>query len=358
MRCQNARGDRPIIEDLESRQLLSVSIPKALVPAVANARPTITALTANPNPVTKGQPFALVATGVADSDGTVAKVEFYRDANGDGLFEKSIDPLVGLDGSPGKGWNAYIDTTAMNAGTYTYFARSRDNLGEVSKPAVMQVRVGVTAVNARPTIAALTASPNPAIKGDRVALVATGVADSDGTVAKVEFYRDANGDGLFEKDVDPLVGLDGSPSKGWNAYVDTSSLAVGNYTYFARSRDNLGEVSKPAIVQCKVQTGVSLLGQWTGTANFTKGSSGTQGLQMNVTSQTGMAYFSGTLSVLDTFEFNATIGKNNKVTMTFSKGTSGSATGTLDLTQMTFTGSFSVKNSDGSFAGTFSLTKV
>jgi hypothetical protein len=42
----------------------------------ANVRPRIASVTATPNPVTKGQAFALVANAETDQDGTVAKVEF------------------------------------------------------------------------------------------------------------------------------------------------------------------------------------------------------------------------------------------------------------------------------------------
>jgi hypothetical protein len=188
--------------------------------------------------------------------------------------------------------------------------------------------------------------------------VAGGASDSDGVVAKVEFYRDANGNGLFEKNIDPLVGLDGSPRKGWNAYINTSALAAGKYTYFARSRDNLGEVSKPAVAKCNVTTVTSYLGAWNGTATFTKGSSGTTALSMNVTSQTRQAYFAGTFTQHDTWSFNATIARNNKVTFSFSGANSGTATGTINLATMTITGTFSVTNSDGTFAGTFSLKKA
>jgi hypothetical protein len=210
----------------------------------------------------------------------------------------------------------------------------------------------------RPRIVSLTATPNPVKKGDTLVLVAAGASDADGRVAKVEFYRDANGNGLFEKNIDPLVGLDGSPRKGWNTYISTSTLAASKYTYFARSRDNLGEVSKPAVASSTVTTATSYLGLWKGIATFTKGDTGTTPLQMNVTSQTRQAYISGTFTQIDTFNFSATIGKRNRFTMTFSKGNTGSASGVIDLATMTLTGSFNVTNSDGTFAGTFTLTKV
>jgi hypothetical protein len=223
---------------------------------------------------------------------------------------------------------------------------------------LLSVSLGLTATNMRPRIATLTASPNPVRKGSMLALVAGGVADADGKVAKVEFYRDANGDGLFQKNIDKQVGLDGSPRKGWSTYIDTSVLAAGNYTYFARSRDNLGEVSKPAVARSTVTLTTSYIGVWRGTATFTKGDTGTTPLTMNVTSQIRQAYFSGTFTQLDTFNFLATIGKKNRFTMTFSKGTTGTASGTIDLTTMSLRGSFDVTNADGRFAGSFVLTKV
>ena len=215
------------------------------------------------------------------------------------------------------------------------------------------------ATNVRPRITTLTASPNPVRKGSTLALVAGGVSDSDGKVVKVEFYRDANGDGLFQKNIDIQVGLDGSPRKGWNTYIDTSLLATGKYTYFARSRDNLGEVSKPAVAKSTVTLTTNYIGVWPGTATFTRGDTGTRSLTMNVTSQVRQAYFSGTFTQgSETFSFLATIGKKNRVTMTFSGGATGTASGTINLATMSLSGSFDVRNSDGRFAGTFVVTKV
>jgi hypothetical protein len=212
--------------------------------------------------------------------------------------------------------------------------------------------------NARPRVTTLTASPSPVSKGTRMTLTAGGVSDANGTVTGVEFWRDRNGNGVFEKKLDQFLGADSSARKGWKASVDTAGLALGKYTFFARARDNAGAVSAPAATQCRVRAPFSLLGRWTGTATFTRGDHGTSPLKMNVTRQPNQTSFSGTMTQLDTFSFAAVIGRDDTFTMTFSNGTSGTATGTLNVKQLTMTGAFTVKTGDGTFGGTFSLKKV
>ena len=102
-------------------------------------------------------------------------------------------------------------------------------------------------------------------------------------------------------------------------------------------------VSKPAVTQCRVQTSVNFIGLWNGTATFSKGASGTTPLQMKVTDQTRHAYFSGVFTQLDSTGFKATIGKTNRISITFTDNATGSAVGTINLAKMVFEGSFSLK---------------
>ena len=69
-------------------------------------------------------------------------------------------------------------------------------------------------------------------------LTANGVTDSDGTVAKVEFYRDTNGNGVIDVGTDTLLGTDTSSSGGWTYTASTSGFPLGSNTYLARAQDN------------------------------------------------------------------------------------------------------------------------
>ncbi len=99
--------------------------------------------------------------------------------------------------------------------------------------------------NSRPTIGSLTAGPNPVIAEGPLSLTAHSVADADGTVAGVAFYRESDGfPGLRTgPGGDLLVGTDSSSSGGWSLRVPTAGLAPGTYAYHALATDNLGAVS-------------------------------------------------------------------------------------------------------------------
>jgi hypothetical protein len=97
---------------------------------------------------------------------------------------------------------------------------------------------------APPTVATLSDTPDPVIQGGTLTLTASGVADTDGTVARVEFYRDFDGNGELDELIDQLLATDNSATGGWSAAV-TASFAVGNQVYFAVAQDNSGLRSLP-----------------------------------------------------------------------------------------------------------------
>ena len=206
-----------------------------------NERPAIASLLDSPDPVIRGEQLTLTASGVNDVDGTVGVVEFYRDENGNGTLETGTDLLLGTDTNGADGWQTTADTTGWASGMYTYLARAQDNdlLWSYATAATGEV-------NERPTIAALTDSPDPILPGDVLTLAATGVADADGTVALVEFWRDVNHSGALETDQDLLLGTDNSAAGGWQVVVDTTAWQSGNYTYLARAQDDDGAWSQDA----------------------------------------------------------------------------------------------------------------
>lgn len=214
-------------------------------------------------------------------------------------------------------------------------------------------------VNVRPSIGGLVVSPNPVAVGGTIALIASGVADPEGAVGKVEFYRDSNGNGLFEKGIDAQIGLDGSPRKGWNAYWSTAGLPAGTYKFFARTRDALGEVSKPAVATCVIGGKINFVDQYRGVMTLDDGG-GTDTTVVTVTNQTAQSYFSGTLVLLNRgidCTFMATIGRRNTFTATIAGEATGTAQGTFSADGLTLTARFNVVSGGDRFTGTFTVKR-
>ncbi len=129
---------------------------------------------------TNGAKFVAPATiaikaSAMDTDGTIAKVEFF--ANG---------VLLGRDATSPYSYN-WVNPPV---GTHALTVRSTDNLGAATTSTEVAVTVGA---NIAPAVA-ITAPANGAtvISGAAVAISAT-ASDTDGTVKKVEFYADDGG---------------------------------------------------------------------------------------------------------------------------------------------------------------------
>src|SRR5207248_7036795 len=115
--------------------------------------------------------IALAATA-GDTDGTVGQVELFAGTNSLGVDTTSPFALT---------W------TNVPTGMYSLTAKATDNLGVISTSAVVNIIVDVP-----PTIA-LTNPANAAlfIAPANISLNAS-AADTDGTIAQVEFFQGAN----------------------------------------------------------------------------------------------------------------------------------------------------------------------
>ncbi len=216
---------------------------------VQNALPTVGSLAQTPGEVARPGLLALTATGVADPDGSVGRVEFYRDANGNGVLDPAGDLLLGIDADGANGWSWSASTAGWPLGQQTYLARAHDNDGAwgVAASATGAVR------NALPTIAALVDSPDPVMRSGALTLAAQGVADPDGSVTTVEFYRDADGNGVLNPGVDTLLGTDANGADGWSWSGSTLGWALGAHAYLARARDNDSAWSAVSVAMGSVQ---------------------------------------------------------------------------------------------------------
>jgi pimeloyl-ACP methyl ester carboxylesterase len=167
---------------------------------------------------------------VSDPDGQVLRVEFYR---GDELLGES-------DGTNGWTWSG--DTTGWPLGEQTVFARAQDNDGAWSD----EVSTTVMVLNTVPTIGALLASPDKVTRPDALTLTAEGVTDPDGSVVKVEFYRDAVSD-------DKRLGTVPANGSWILTGVSTAGWQLGEHTLLARALDNDGAWSVPVSTTVTVQ---------------------------------------------------------------------------------------------------------
>ncbi|MFO1313735.1 MAG: Ig-like domain-containing protein [Burkholderiales bacterium] len=184
----------------------------------ANAGPSVTVTSPATNTVFAAPATINLAATASDSDGTVAKVEFYQGSTR--LATVTTPPY------------AYAWTNVAG-GTYTLTAKATDNLGLVTTSA------GVTAiVNKPPTVSITSPANNASIIGPVIIPVVASASDPDGTIAKVEFYRDG-----------VLLGTDtASPySASWPA-------ALGTYVLTAKATDNRGAVTPSAPVTVVVKT--------------------------------------------------------------------------------------------------------
>jgi phosphatidylserine/phosphatidylglycerophosphate/cardiolipin synthase-like enzyme len=193
-------------------------------PDPTNTAPSV-ALTAPASGATATAPanVSLAATA-ADTDGTIARVDFFAGST-----------LIGSDGS-----SPYQATwTAVPAGTYTLTAHAVDDDGAVtiSAPVTLTVTGAAPPPNTAPSVA-LTGPANGATATAPATFALTASAsDTDGTVVKVEFYAGTT-----------LIGSDTiSPfAASWSA------VPAGTYSLTARAIDDDGAATTSTAVTVTV----------------------------------------------------------------------------------------------------------
>jgi hypothetical protein len=198
-----------------------------LAPAVTIVEPVNNATFIAPASIT-------IAAEAADQDGTVGLVEFYNGTQK--LFEDT-------DGAP-------FTFTWDNApeGIHTLTAKATDNLGAKSTSAPVDV---IVLVNVQPDVSILSPENNATfIAPANITIMAT-ASDPDGSIARVEFFANANEIG---------EDADGTP------YVyNWTNVPAGNYQITANAVDNNGasRVSDTiaVVVKMPVNTGTVMTGQ-------------------------------------------------------------------------------------------------
>jgi len=184
--------------------------------------------------------FLLAATAT-DPDGSVAKVEFYQ--NGSKVGQAASAPFEFAVGN-------------LAAGTYRFFARAADNAGLTADSA--SVSVAVITPNVAPSVALSAPTEGANYTAPATINLAATAVDSDGTVAKVEFFRD--GVKLGEDIVAPYE-------------FTWTSVPPGTYLLTARATDNAGtSATSSAVTVIVTDNGLPFLANFEPTEGYQPGS--------------------------------------------------------------------------------------
>jgi hypothetical protein len=225
-----------------------------------DAAPTVS-ITAPANGAVFAPPasFTISATA-ADADGTVSKVDFFDGAT-----------LVGtVMAAP---YN--LARTNVASGTHAYTARATDNNGAVTTSAAVSVTV-----NTPPTVSITAPAANAVFAAPAGFTITATAADSDGTIAKVEFFEGAT-----------LLGTSASAPYG----VLLANVAAGTHSYTAKATDNLGAAT--------TSTAVSVVSDVPPTVSITAPAGGTVfAPPANFTITATAADSDGTVSKVDFFD--------------------------------------------------------
>ncbi len=212
----------------------STTSPVVTVQVKANVAPTVK-LTAPANNSTYTAPATINLTATAaDSDGTVAKVEVFA----------GTARLATLTKAP----YAYTWSNVV-AGSHVLTVKATDDKGAVTTSAAVTVKVN------KPPTAKITSPANGAkFVAPATIAVQAGAADSDGTIAKVEFL----GNGV-------LLGRDTTSPYSFS-WVNPS---LGTHALTVRSTDNQGATTTSATVTVTVSPNVPPAATITAPANGT-----------------------------------------------------------------------------------------
>jgi len=162
--------------------------------------------------------FTLTANAT-DSDGTIAKVEFYNGTT-----------LLTTDNAAPHTYN----WTNVAVGTYTVTAKAYDDNNAVTTSSAITITV---VANQAPTVSITAPANNTTYLAPASFTISATSSDADGSIAKVEFYNGGT-----------LLGT--STTSPYN--YSWTNVAVGTYTITAKAYDNLGLATTSSAITVKV----------------------------------------------------------------------------------------------------------
>jgi hypothetical protein len=179
--------------------------------------PPVVALTSPLDGATTFAPATLTLSATAsDPDGTVAKVEFYQ-----GAIKIGEDMAAPFE----------YTTSALSSAIYDFTAKAIDNLGATTTSG--QIRVSVLTPNQLPAVSITAPLDGAMFTAPASFNIEATASDSDGSIAKVEFY---SGTTKLGESSGPIF------SFPW------TTVPPGVYTITARAIDNSGGMTASAAV--------------------------------------------------------------------------------------------------------------
>ncbi|KIA92742.1 hypothetical protein OC25_15210 [Pedobacter kyungheensis] len=238
------------------------------VKVTVNTLPTVAINSPANNTVFTAGTNVTIEANAADTDGTIAKVEFYH---GSTLLGQSTTAPYSFT------WNNPA------AGGYNLTAKATDNNGGT----IVSDTIKIT-VNILPTVAISSPGNNAVFAAGTNATIDANAADSDGTIAKVEFYQGST-----------LLGQSTTApySFTWN------NPAAGNYSLTAKATDNNGGTTTSDIVIVTINTLPTItISSPAYAAAFTAGT--------NVTITANATDSDGTISKVEFYEGSTLLGQS------------------------------------------------
>ena len=194
------------------------------VPVKVNALPTVTLTSPTANQTVLAQSTVTLTANATDTDGTIARVEFYQGTTLIGSAT-SAPYTVAWANAP--------------AGSYSLSAKAIDNDGGSTSSAPVSLTVDVP-----PSIALTSPTANAVFAAPASIPLTASATDSDGTITKVEFYQGTT-----------LIG-----SATTAPYTATwANVPEGSYSLTAKATDNGGAETWSAAVSVVVNSGVAQL---------------------------------------------------------------------------------------------------
>jgi|GEM_PF-1379179 len=206
----------------------------AEITLLPNHGPSIDSFLVDPAPI-QGVPLLLAAANVTDPDpnGVVQSVRFWLDRTGEGTLDPD-DEYLGTGTQSGSDWSLAVDTSEWPLGTFRVFAIPTDALGLDGLTLLADGEL-LASDNTAPTIGLLTA-PEFVFKGDSIPLLAADVTDPNGDPHTVDFYLDADRDGVYTPN-DTHLGTGTNASSSWSFDATSANLIQGEWQFFAVVRD-------------------------------------------------------------------------------------------------------------------------
>ncbi|MFZ6012440.1 MAG: Ig-like domain-containing protein [Bacteroidota bacterium] len=192
---------------------------RLLGPCGNNVNPSAS-ITAPANGATFAAPACItINVSASDTDGTIAKVEFYQGSTK--LGEDTTSPYS-------------FSWCSVGAGSYSLTAKAIDNAGGIGTSSAVSVTV---TGNNNPSVSITTPANNASFTAPASVTINASASDSDGTIAKVEFFQGST-----------KLGEDAS-----SPYSFTwTNVAAGTYSLTAKATDNASGTATSSAVNITV----------------------------------------------------------------------------------------------------------